>query len=381
MIRWPLSACGERPRVARLLVAPALALAVSCGPAVALEASNHDELVDEAVALGLPGIILLVDRPGDEDDFLAARGEADRSAGAPMTPDARFRIASNSKSFVGLAAAQLELEGLVQLDAPAAQWLPEPVVSRIENADAATLRQLLNHTAGTFDYLENDDFWAEVDRDPARAWTLLDAIAFAYDEPAEFAPGDGWAYSNTNYMLAGLALEGATGQTWGEVVRGRVLEPLALEASFIEGQTPATGAIVHGYSAADGDLRDMFSVNTGYGLPDGGVVSTAEDLSRFLRALATRAEPLRAASTLATSELVDAGDDRYGLGISRWPDIKGYEAWGHGGNLEGYASEMYYFPALETSIVVLVNGSDGELDATFDAVVDRALTLTLEGAG
>ncbi len=372
MTRWPLG----------LAIASAIAIAPStaCRPAVTLEATSHEALVDEAVALGLPGIILLVDRPGDEDDFLAARGEADRSAGAPMTTDARFRIASNSKSFVGLAAAQLELEGLLQLDAPAAQWLPETVVSRIENADTATLRQLLNHSAGAYDYLVNEDFWAEVDRDPARAWTLLDALEYAYDQPAEFAPGDGWAYSNTNYMLAGLALEGATGQSWGEVVQSRVIDPLELDASFVEGLTPATGEIVHGYSGAEGDLRDMFAVNTGYGLPDGGVVSTAEDLSRFLRALATRAEPLRAASTLATSELVDAGDDRYGLGISRWPNLQGFEAWGHGGNLEGYASEMYYFPALETSLIVLVNGSDGELDAAFDAVVDRALTLTLDGS-
>jgi D-alanyl-D-alanine carboxypeptidase len=359
-------------------LAVALGLAALACSAVPLEAETLDELVDEGVEQGLPGIILLVDRPGEEDDFLAARGFADRAAELELTPDARFRIASNSKSFVGLALAQLELDGVLQLDAPASDWLGPEVTGEIENAEQATIRQLLNHTSGIYDYID-EDFEAMVAAQPQFMWTIDAALSYAHGKPAAFAPGDDWEYSNTNYLLAGKVIEAATGQPWDEVVSARVLVPLTLDASFVEGLGTPTGPIVHGYSNEDGDYRDMFAINTGYGLPDGGLISTAEDLATYIRAIATRAEPLREASTLATSQLVDTTDgDRYGLGISHFPDLQGFEAWGHGGNIEGYSSEMFYFPEPDITLVLLVNGSDGDFDGIFDSVLERAIELATQ---
>ncbi len=354
--------------------------ALACSACTArLEAETLDELLDEGVKQGLPGVILLVDRPGTDNDFLGARGSADIDAGLALTPDARFRVASNTKTFVGLALAQLEVEGVLQLDDPVATWLGPEVLGNIENAQDVSVRQLLNHTSGIFEYLDNESFWDVVAADPPHAWTLDEALTYAHDQPATFAPGDGWSYSNTNYLLAGKVLEAATGQTWAEVVATRVLVPLGLEGSFIEGHGAPTGPIVHGYSFETGDAQDMFAVNTGYGLPDGGLVATAGDLSTYVRAIATRAAPLTDAFTLATSGLVTTGEgDSYGLGISRWPDIQGLEAWGHGGNIDGYLSEMFYFPAPDVTVVLLVNGSDGDVDAVFEAVQKRALELALE---
>lgn len=353
--------------------------ALSCSPdQTSIAAETLAELVDAGVEQGLPGVILLVDRPGTDDDFLAAAGFADRVAELALTSDARFRVASNTKSFVGLTLAQLEVEGVLQLEDPLSRWLAPELIARIENAESASIRQILSHTSGIYEYLDNDDFWAKVEQEPQHAWALDEALTYGYDQPAVFAPGESWGYSNTNYLLAGKVIEAATGRPWAEVVAARVLDPLGLDASFIEGSGTPTGPIVHGYSNEDGDYRDMVAINTGYGLPDGGLVTTAQDLAAYIRALATRAPPLSAASTLATSDLVAVeSDERYGLGISFWADLQGAAAWGHGGNVEGYSSEMFYFPERDVTLVLLVNGSDGDLDAVFDAVLDRALELAL----
>lgn len=360
-------------RPMRLTLTLGLVIACSaCTPQ--FEAETLDELVVEGVEQGLPGVILLVDRPGTDRDFLAAKGWADRDAQLALSSDARFRVASNTKAFVGLALAQLDTEGVLELDDPVSMWLDPTLTQDIENAELVSVRQLLDHTSGIYDYLD-EAFEAAIEADPDHAWTTDEALGYARGEPASFEPGEGWEYSNTNYLLAGKVIEAATGQPWGEVVHARVLEPLGLDASFIEGSGTPTGPIVHGYGEGG---RDMFAINTGYGLPDGGLVATAQDLATFVRAIATRAEPLAAASTLATSDLVDAGDDRYGLGISYWPDLDGVEAWGHGGNLEGYQSEMFYFPAQDVTLVLLVNGSEGDLDDLFEALLDRAIELALE---
>lgn len=158
-----------------------------------------------------------------------------------------------------------------------------------------------------------------------------------------------------------------------------MLDPLGLDMSFVEGSGTPTGPIVHGYSNDEGGYTDMFAINTGYGMPDGGLISTAEDLASYIRAVATRAAPLSEASELAITDMVDTGDgDRYGLGISHWDDQHGFEAWGHGGNIKGYQSEMFYFPTREVTVVLLVNGSEGKFDALFEDVLDRAIELALE---
>lgn len=162
-----------------------------------LEAKTLDELVVEGFEQGLPGVILLVDRPGTGRDFLDAKGSADREAKLDLTPDARFRVASNTKSFVGLALAQLEIEGVLQLDDPVSKWLDAEVIAEIANAESATLRQLLNHSSGIYDYLD-DDFEAATEADPKHVWTIDETLAYAHGKAAAFPLGEGHEYSNTN---------------------------------------------------------------------------------------------------------------------------------------------------------------------------------------
>jgi D-alanyl-D-alanine carboxypeptidase len=343
-----------------------------------LESETLPELLVEATDLDLPGIVIMVDGPGTDADFAGAAGMADVAGGVPMTVDVGFRIASNTKTFVGLALTSMEVDGLVDLDAPLAELLDSADLQGIRNAEDATLRQALQHTSGIVDYLDGDGFWAAVEQRPTTPWTVRDALAFARNQPPYFRVGDGWEYSNTNYLLAGLVIERAGGTTWARVVRQRVLDPLGMTDSFVENGEEARVAIAHGYSEG---TRDMYAYDTGYGLPDGGIVATAPELSTFIRAVGGGAIPdglsPEAVAALLTNAPNSEGDERYGLGLAEYSTPCGRTI-GHGGGLEGYLSEMFYVPDRDLSIVIFVNASDGWVDDEFDAVLERALEIACD---
>ena len=368
-------------RAGRIVVVAAVwcaCLAACGGGGVELYAEDLEGLLQEAVDEGLPGVIVLVDAPGDADDFLGAAGLADEGAGSAMTPDTRFRIASNTKSFVGLAGAQLHVAGVLDLDAPVSGYVDAGIVERIENADTVTVRTMLTHQSGIYDYLESDGFWDTVDDDPSQTWTAEEALVFAYDERAYFAPGDGFEYSNSNYLLAGLAIDAATGAHHAEAIRAGILDPLGMGATYYEHVEAASGSLAHGYMEVGGGVDDTFAYDSGYGMADGGLVSTAGDLGTYIGAVGRGDDRLGADAVAEVFAVVARPEDteEYGLGLSRFSGEHGTLI-GHGGNVPGYNSEMFYHPGTDTVVVVLANGSDGGMDEVFEALVDRVLDLAL----
>ena len=380
MVDQPVSSPDPKPSNVRPLrhfanvcfVGLLAAACSACGSG--LESETLPELLDEAIELELPGIIIVVDGPGTDADFQGAAGMADIAGRVPMTVDAGFRIASNSKAFVALALTSMEVDGLVDLDAPLSQLLEPADLQGIENAGDATLRQALQHTSGIVEYLENDDFWAAVDG-RTTPWELRETLAFARGLQGYFEPGDGWEYSNTNYLLAGLVIERFGGGDWGQVLRERVMDPLGMTNSFVENLEPARVPIVHGYSEG---TRDMFAIDTGYGLPDGGLVATGPELTRFIRAVGSGVLPEgispEAVAALLDSTVVDEDGDDYGLGLAEFSTPCGRTI-GHGGGLDGYVSEMFYVPSRDIAVIVFVNASDGWVDDDFEAIVDRTLEI------
>ncbi len=363
------------------LIVPLL-LAARCGDG-ASEPPAIQAPLDRAVAAGLPGVIALVETP-ESERILASSGLSNRQTGEPMNPGALFRIASNSKTFVAAAAAELHARGTLGLDDPMSRWLPDSVTTRIENGDSVTLRQLLHHTSGVYDYLANDAFWNAVDSDPAHRWTALEALAYAFDEPALFPPGEDWDYSNSNYLLAGLIIDAATGSHHSAAIRSLLLEPLDLKETFYEYRDPLVGNLAHGYADIDGDgrLDDTYSYDQGYGLADGGLISTASDLARFIGKIAGSGGPLSEAAQqeLSSGFIPLGGGDAYGLGIARIATPLG-TALGHGGNVMGYASEMFYFQDLRTVVVVFANGTDDALDGIFERLVSEILQAAGKSLG
>ncbi|MDH5303972.1 MAG: beta-lactamase family protein, partial [Gammaproteobacteria bacterium] len=151
-------------------------------------AERLQAVLDQAVADGLPGVALAI--MGDDISFTGVAGLADVASAAPLTDNHRFYLASIGKTYTSVAFVRLAADGLLRLDDPITDWLPDSITDRIPFADAITVRSLLNHTSGIFDYQNDGDDGAEWEAafipEPARQWMNTDVLPFFLDQPLNF---------------------------------------------------------------------------------------------------------------------------------------------------------------------------------------------------
>jgi CubicO group peptidase (beta-lactamase class C family) len=196
-----------------------------------------------------------------------------------------FAIGSITKNMVASLTLQLAEEGVLSLEDSLGVWLQ--AYPNID--DRVTIRQLLNHTSGIYQYFSNQAIWDEMERDPARVWTHEEVLTYVL-EPY-FPPGEGFRYSNTNYTLLGMIIEKATGATVGSELRRRFWEPLGLSRTYfaIEEEIPDNVAHVWGSQKPGGEAEDLTraprAAHDSIIHPSGGVFATAEDLARWSDAL------------------------------------------------------------------------------------------------
>ncbi|NJK79222.1 MAG: beta-lactamase family protein [Chloroflexaceae bacterium] len=329
-----------------------------------LRAALAHMLEHEIEQRGLPAVTLYVHIPG-QGMWVGARGVSNRELGIPAVPLDRWRIASVSKVFLAVVVLQLVDEGVITLDDSVERWLP----GLVPNGHNITVRQLLNHTSGLYNYM-NDYFISQVLADRGRMWSPYELVAFANAYPPYFAPGqpERWHYSNTNYVLLGLIVEHATGLPLAQNIRSRISEPLGLYNTFYEPQETIPGSIMRGYLGN----RDITSLNLSYAWGCGSMVSSAEDLGKFTRAMfrGTLLSPERMQDMRSFVPVYGAWHARYltyGLGLMHdrmgiahatdgQPRAEGL-AWvdGHTGALAGYRSAMWYMPERGITIAVGLN--------------------------
>jgi D-alanyl-D-alanine carboxypeptidase len=214
---------------------------------------------------------------------------------------------------------------------------------------------LLQHTAGVFEAEEDETLLARYlanPHQPMEVREIIDHIATHYD--ADFAPGEGWDYSNTGYLLLGLVIEAAD-KPYVEAVRSRILEPVGMTQTYLSDLEPAVVDVVHGYAWFDEAWVDVTGWNRGWADSAGGIVSTPSDLALFIRAL-FNGDLFKERGTLA--EMMDiqaSGEARYGLGIRRMTSPGDPVGWGHGGATLGYQTMLIYIPADDTVLVLMTN--------------------------
>jgi D-alanyl-D-alanine carboxypeptidase len=352
----------------RVLAAVTMVLAIVAGTATAFGATARDgakvrpgtgvqSLVDEwRSRAGVPAVVAGVEN-ADGSRWLAASGTRQMRGGGRVAVDARFRIASITKLFVATVIMQLVEQGRLHLDDPAARYV------RGVSSNGATIRQLLSHTSGIPDFSMTQGLSKQLLDNRERRWSSSDVYELIADVEPDFAPGAGYQYSNTNYVVLGDLIEKVTGATWVQEVRNRVLDPLRLDDTYIPGFEPARGAVIPGYFDADND-GDVEDAGAGQPWPSletseagaGAMVSTAADLLTFGRALF--GGKLLSKATLrqmAAAMPHHPRNSNYGLGIETVrPDYRS-TIWGHGGLLPGYRSVLWYVPAQDAVIVVLSN--------------------------
>jgi D-alanyl-D-alanine carboxypeptidase len=244
-----------------------------------------------------------------------------------------------TKTFVSTVALQLVGEGRLSLDDTVEQWQP----GLIPGGAQITVRQLLNHTSGLFNYTDDDAFISEVLTNPLTVYTPQQIITLANSYPPRFAPGTSWSYSNTNYIVAGLILERVTHQSISQLIQQRITGPLRLRNTYL----PELSPDIQGYHA-----RGYFPpARTGEGYVDvtrlsptvawaaGALVSNVDDLRRYFGAL-LGGKLLRPAQLAQMKDLVPVDDEYelgYGLGLYRSETACG-PIWGHDGGIPGYAT-------------------------------------------
>jgi D-alanyl-D-alanine carboxypeptidase len=352
------------------------------------ESSNQSTLSDklqQALEEGLAasrgkGISAAIILPGGET-WTGASGISHGTI--PVTPDMRFSTGSIAKMFTATIILQLAEEGILSLDDPLGKWIPEsyPHVDR-----SITLRQLLSHTGGLFDIVDNPEFWQLIYGQPDLSWSPGDIIT-RLNQPALYPPGTGWNYSSTpGYALLRMMIPRITGVDIPTVSKNRIWAPYGMNSSFVYMGGELPGNIAHCWLDQNGDgFYDDFSIwsRTAIASATGGeVFSTPLDLVNWIRALYHD-------RTVFSQEILDqmldfyspcTGEEEmcagYGLGAFRFnPDLfNSLTVIGHSGNAEGWAAVCGYLPDYGISMAFMDNTQKGEAMG----VVNDILRIAIE---
>lgn len=305
---------------------------------------------------GLPGGVVGIGY-GSGDVRFAASGYASVRPDTGMSVDRQFYIGSLSKMMTAVVTLQLASEKRIDLSDPIGKWLPKEFQGRIANADKATIRDLLRNSSGIPDYLDGEFFFQLVGRDPQHGWRNVELLPLIADRDAYFEPGTSYAASNSNFILLGIMIEAVEGDHIEAVFNRRIFEPAEMaDTSF--GRYPRPDLLARGFDDANGDgqLEDVTDYDVGDQLADGGIISTAQDMVKFARALFVNGVLLGPnALKRATTDTAFTGEGSYGYGLmigtSDWGPV-----WGHDGIYFGYSAEFSWFPDQDAVVVFLSNG-------------------------
>ncbi len=372
------------PQIRRTLIASAAFLGLAA-PAATAASNIHaehrsdrtavlEQRMDALVAAGVPGAVLLV-RDGRSTMRLAA-GKSDISTGTAMRVGDRFRVASLTKTFAATIVMQLVDEGRLSLEDSIDHWLP----GAVPNGANITVRQLLGHQSGLFDY-QNDARILEpyLSGDFGYFWSPLALLDVSNSHPPMFVPGAGVSYSATGYVVVGLIIEAVTGHSMGDEMRTRLFRPLGLRSTSYPTSPRIGGRHAHGYLNVPGQpLLDVTGISPSYYWTTGNIVSTVRDIGRFYRALF--GGRLVSGARLAEMQTTrpDARGVDWGLGLYRGHLSCG-AYWGHDGAAPGYLSVAFESPDQHREVVALVNSmtfdetpGDGAAQAAWADLLDDA---------
>jgi D-alanyl-D-alanine carboxypeptidase len=296
---------------------------------------------------GVPSASIAVVKDG-KIVYLNAYGSARLDPRTPATSAMRYSIGSISKQFTAVAMLLLQEQGKLSLDDKVAKFIPN-----LTRANEVTIRQLLSHTSGYQDYWPQD-YVMPMMLQPVTSAKILDMWA---RKPLDFDPGAKWQYSNTNYVIAGVIIEKASGKPFLQFLTEKIFTPLGMTSVTNTdekklGDTDPTGYMRY----ALGPLRAAPKEGAGWLFAAGELAMTAEDLAKWNISIMDQ-KLLRPASYRELEreqELNNGLGTRYGLGVTLGTEA-GHRAVSHGGEVSGFVSESIVFPDERVSVVALTN--------------------------
>jgi D-alanyl-D-alanine carboxypeptidase len=284
------------------------------------------------------------------------------SAGNTLTDSTVFYGASTLKVYMASTILQLESSGQLSLNDLYTQY-----IAPINNADTTiTIRQLLNHSSGNFNFVDNSNYLPSIIGTPTNTFAPGAALTSFFNQAGYFTPGTSWHYSNANYVILGLIIESITGNSLQSELRSRFWTPLNMRHSYLGGFESYSEAVggLWGDPFSSGTLTDYNSISHNALLTSGwgtmNIVTTPADAATFVRALLT-GQVLADSSLQKMMTWVDdptfasyANDYDYGLGLERQIRYAGDTLLGHTGDL-GNITYMFHSITSGYTIVTMTN--------------------------
>ena len=392
-----------RPRRVLPVLAVLFATLLTAPAVTAARAEDYAErahaLVAPYIEAGLFSGVILVARDG-RPVFRQAYGLADREWEVPNTPRTHFRIGSLTKAFTAAAVLKLAEAGRLGLDDPVRRWLPTVP----EAWAGVSLRHLLQHRSGIINFTALPNYYdqiARVDHTPAQI------VALTAGDPLLFPPGERFEYSNTNYVLLGMVIEAASGQSYEAYLREAILAPLGLKETGYDDLTMILPRRAAGYRRGRAQWRNAVPMAASSAYAAGALYSTVDDLLAWDEALTGP----RLLSDASRAAMFDDRGTGYGLGwfVSRafgkrsdnTPGDKtsGHRVFGHAGSIPGFLSINDVYPDDHLTVIAREGRGKGsgltaratgepafpfvpESDRTFvSKVADMRLTFETEPDG
>ena len=349
----------------RLALASLTALVLSGAPALAQDVGRMDQVVRASVEAEEFSGSVLVARDGE---VLLDRGYgfANREWSIPNDGDTKFRLGSVTKQFTAVAIMVLSERGLVDLDAPVKTYLPDAPAAW----DGVTVRHLLTHTSGVPSFTDFDDYEASKTR-PA---TVDSLIARFRDRPLDFQPGEGWAYSNSGYVVLTAIVEKTSGKSYTGFVTETLFQPLGMSDSGYDSHAAILPHRASGYTPSAGGIVNADYVDMSIPQGAGALYSTTHDLLKWEQGLFGGRLLSPESLTLLTTPV----RNRYafGLGVT---EAGGNTTIAHSGGIEGFNTHMAYDPARRITVIALgnLNGPGPDQVAGSLMALARGETVTL----
>ncbi|OAR26757.1 hypothetical protein A8W25_00110 [Streptomyces sp. ERV7] len=375
--------------VTTLAATAALMAGSAVGASAAPDAAEPDvagvrAALQRVVDAGAPGAFAVIRDHGDsERGRTVTLGKANLD-GTPMNAGRRFRVGSNSKMFTSVLVMRLAEQGRIDLDKPLREYLP---AGTLPESWAITARQVMEHRAGVYDH--TNDLLEQSGEETTAAFEKRirnnvyepkDLVAMSVKHGLQYTPGTAYSYSNTDFVLMGLAAEHLTGRPYAELLREQIFEPLKLrQTTFTVPEKTITGPHITGYLTNDDrtkPLLDSTEQTASWVWAAGGVVSSARDLDRFMTTLLAGTsgglvsdESLKQMTSVLPTPTAKIS---YGLGI-REIALSCGKVLGHGGIVQGYQTQTFSTKDGKRTVVLFANASN-------NGTVTSGLTNTLEPA-
>ena len=320
------------------------------GPAPAARAM--DALLSAAFKPGEPGAAVIVAKDG-KVLLRKGYGMASLELGVRVDPGMVFRVGSVTKQFTATAILMLAEEGKLRLDDPITNFLP----GYPTHGQTITIEHLLTHTSGIKSYTDMPE-WVPLWR---KDMPLDSLIAVFKDQPADFAPGEKWAYDNSGYVLLGAIIEKVSGRPYADFVRDRIFVPLGMTHTCYDTTESVVPGRVPGYLKDAGGWKHAQYLSMTQPYAAGSLMSSVDDLARWDAALYTEKLLKRASLERAWTPYVlkDGKSTGYGYGWTM-SAVRGRPSIEHGGGINGFVSQTLRLPGHHVYVAILTNRETGQ---------------------